>query len=255
MRRKTSRLLDKSVLLIATVLLAANTYNVPSREVWETALNGRRYFLIIPLVIVGVFGALSPIETITSRSRGQRDVTIRRQILNSLGRLLDEGSKVSPPLGMSDLGVHIWRRRRTLKHPLSGVLVRVGTYRVGTNPINKAFSPTKGVGVAGLCWKHDEEVAVDVEALRDRLSNEGEFNRYAEDNGPDSVMNFSWEQFNRLRHRGAVFATPIRNGRNKFVGCISVDASHGFDVLNGKELRDQSSLLAVVIGQAGFESV
>jgi hypothetical protein len=51
-----------------------------------------------------------------------------------------------------------------------------------------------------------------------------------------------------------VFANPIRNGRNSFIGCISVDASHGFDTLDCQELKEQMTLLSLVVGQAGIES-
>jgi hypothetical protein len=67
-------------------------------------------------------------------------------------------------------------------------------------------------------------------------------------------MNFMWDQFNKLKHRGAVFAFPVRNSRNRFVGCLSVDASHGFAVLDQPELKAQMSLLTIVIGQAGLEN-
>lgn len=68
-------------------------------------------------------------------------------------------------------------------------------------------------------------------------------------------MNLSWNDFDRFRHRGAVFASPIRNGRNRFIGCISVDVSHGYHELDGEELWAQMSLLALVIGQSGFETI
>lgn len=197
---------------------------------------------------------LTPVESLSARSRIERNVTIRRQILNSFGRLLALGNKVAPPIGINDLGLHIWRKRRSFRYPLRGVLTRVATYRVGTNPVNRPFSPPKGVGVVGLCWKLDQEVGVDVEQLASTVTTEQAYTQHIQEHGADSVMNLSWEEFNRVKHRGAVFACPIRNGRNKFVGCLSVDASHGFVTLDNQELKEQMSLLCIVIGQAGFES-
>ena len=74
------------------------------------------------------------------------------------------------------------------------------------------------------------------------------------EHGSDAVMNLPWSEFKKVRHRGAVFASPIRNGRNSFIGCISFDASHGFAELDSDELRQHLSLLCVVLGQAGIES-
>ena len=119
--------------------------------------------------------------------------------------------------------------------------------------MNRPFSPPKGVGVVGLCWKHNHEIAVDVERLAKQLPDRPAFEAYRSNNGPDSVMNFTWDDFSRVKHRGAVFAFPIRNGRGAFVGCLSVDAGHGFEALDQPELRDQMSLLTIVIGQAGLE--
>lgn len=254
MQHKTARVLDKAVVLVATLILAASTYQFPSKAFWDTLLTNRPYMLIILLAILGVFGALTPVESLSARSRIERSVTIRRQILNSFGRLLAIGNKVDPPIGINDLGLHIWRRRRTFKHPLRGILTRVATYRVGTNPVNRPFSPPQGVGVVGLCWKLDQEVGVDVEQLASSLTTEQAYAQHIQQHGPDSVMNLSWEEFNRVKHRGSVFACPIRDGRNKFVGCLSVDASHGFTTLDNQELKEQMSLLCIVIGQDGFEN-
>jgi hypothetical protein len=72
---------------------------------------------------------------------------------------------------------------------------------------------------------------------------------------PGAVMGFSWEEFKRLSHRGAVFASPIRNGRSRFVGCISFDASRGYDSLNTSRMWHELNSLCIVLGQDGFENV
>jgi hypothetical protein len=254
MRRGTARAVDRTVLLFSTLCLAGNSYHVPSRAFWDRVLGQRSYVLIVLLGLVTVFGALAPIEAWTLRSRIERSVTIRNQILSSFGRLLSISKGVRPPLPPSDPGLHVWKRRRTLVHPIIGILSRVATYRLGTAPVNRPFSPSKGVGVVGLCWKRNQEVGVDVQSLAMKLTSEEEYQVFREKNGGDAVMNLSWNDFDRLKHRGAVFASPIRNGRNGFIGCISVDASHGYQELDGEELRAQMSLLALVIGQSGFEA-
>lgn len=65
-------------------------------------------------------------------------------------------------------------------------------------------------------------------------------------------MNLSWRQFEEVRHRGAVFASPVRNGRNKFIGCVSVDASRGFTSLDTDELWSELNSVCLRIGQIGF---
>lgn len=256
MRLATARAIDRSVILLATVCLAANSYNVPSREFWEASIDGARsYVLLGLLLVVGLFGAFTPTEALSGRARENRNVAIRRQILNSFGRLLEAGETVTPPLDMGDLGLHVWRRRRSLRHPLKGILARVSTYRLGTSPVNRPFTPTRGQGVVGLCWKLDQDIGVDVESLARGISNPKDYADHVRTHGGDSVMNLSWDDFQRVKHRGAVLASPIRNGRNRFVGCLSVDASHGFNVLNSQEVKSQMSLLCVVISQVGFESV
>jgi hypothetical protein len=255
MTLKTARVLDKTAVLIAAVILSANTYGFPSQAFWDDALRNHPYIIVSLLAVIGGFGVFAPVETLSARSRSVRSVTIRQQILTAFGHLLELGNTVTPSLGVSDLGLHVWRKRRTLRHPLRGVLSRVATYRVGTNPMNRPFSPPRGIGVVGLCWKHDQEVGVDVEHLASSLTTKQQFAQYRQEHGGDAVMNLTWEQFGRLKHRGAVFAFPIRNGRNSFIGCLSVDASRGFATLNRQALKDQMSLLSIVIGQAGFESI
>lgn len=68
-------------------------------------------------------------------------------------------------------------------------------------------------------------------------------------------MGFSWEEFRRFRHRGAVFASPVRNGRSTFIGCISFDAAHGYTELDQRRMWHELNTLCIVVGQDGFENV
>lgn len=253
MKRSTAKALDKVGLLSATLALAGNTYHVPSRYFWDLLLKDRNYLLLVLLGLVGVFGALTPFESWHARSLADRNVTTRRRIMSSFGRMLDISSRISPPLAVGDLALHVWKRRRTLRHPVHGVLKRVATYRMATAPINRAFTPARGVGVVGLCWRKDHEYKFDVTPLVDLLRDEESFRRYAEEHGDEAVMNLDWIEFNQLKHRAALFATPVRNGRNKFVGCVSVDASRGFEVLDTRELIEEMSNLGLAIGREDFE--
>jgi len=68
-------------------------------------------------------------------------------------------------------------------------------------------------------------------------------------------MNLAWPDFLRVRHRGAVFASPVRDGRGEFVGCVSVDTSRGFTALHCDELWHELNSLCVLLGNDGLEQV
>jgi hypothetical protein len=255
MKRATARAVDKIALSAATVCLAANTYGLPSQEFWLSVRHEHPYLLILLLVLVALFGALTPFETWSTRSLADRSVIMKRRILSSFGKLLEMADEVRPPLDTGDLALHIWQKRRSLRHPFTGVLIRVASYRMSTSPLNRAFSPSRGVGVVGLCWANNRETAFDVEPLVELLATEESFTRYVDQHGTEAVMNLRWSEFANFRHRTAIFASPIRNGRNRFVGCISVDASRGFPTLDRRELKEEVANLALAVGREEFECV
>ncbi len=253
MKRATARAADKIALLAVTLCLAGNAYGVPSRDFWNAVRHDHPYLLVLLLLLVGVFGAFAPFESWSIRSLADRSVTMKQHILSSFGRMLEISAAVRPPLQTGDLALHIWQKKRTLRHPLSGVLVRVASYRMSTYPINRSFAPLRGVGVVGMCWAKNHDIAFDVGPLGERLTDEVSFNEYVSEHGPESVMNLQWHEFESFRHRTAIFASPIRNGRNRFVGCLSVDASHGFAMLDRRELKEEIANLALAVGREEFE--
>jgi hypothetical protein len=252
-RRATAKAADKVVLLSATLCLAGKAYDVPSKEFWGAALNNREYLPLILLAIAGIFGAFTPFESWQTRSLTDRNVTMRKRILSSFGRLLDIAAEIQPPLEMGDLALHVWKKGRTLRHPVRGVLKRVSTYRMASYPTTRPFAPTRGVGVVGLCWENDHEVHFDVTPLAEQLTDQTKFDEFVTHHGPAAVMNLPWGLFQTLKHRAALFATPIRSGRNKFVGCISVDASRGYEVLCRRDLLEEMSNLGMAVGREEFE--
>ena len=180
---------------------------------------------------------------------------MRRHVLTAFGQLIEVCTAITPAIAVSDLGLHIWQRKRNYRHPLRGELARVATYRLGASPATRRIRPTLGVGVVGLCWKLDQEVSVDVAGLARDLSDEDAFTSFRTRAGVDAVMGFSWEEFRRYRHRGAVFASPVRNGRSRFVGCVSFDVSHGYDALDLQRVWHILNSLGFVVGEDGFENV
>jgi hypothetical protein len=240
--------------MVGTVGLAGKSYHVPSARFWDSAAQQQPYLVIMLLALVGIFGALTPVEALTAQARADNALNVRKHILAGFGQIVDIARKVDPPLDINDLALHIWRIRRTPRHPVSGVLVRAATYRLGVTPPNRPFAPPKGVGVVGLCWKHDEEREMDVAALARSLDTEEKYVAYAAEHGGDAVMNLTWAQFARFAHRGVVFAHPIHNGQNRFIGCVSVDASRGHAELAGSRMQREMGVLSLVVAQAGFES-
>ncbi|WP_191252629.1 hypothetical protein [Amycolatopsis oliviviridis] len=249
----TAKAADRAVLLSATLILAGKAYNVPSKAFWDGVLHDRPYLLLVTLAVAGVFGALTPFESWQGRSFVDRNVLMRRRVLSTFGKLLEMSAKIEPPLDTGDLALHVWRRRRTWRHPVHGVLKRLSTYRMSSYPATRKFAPTRGVGAVGLCWLRDREIQFDVESLAKKLDDQAKFDDHVKRNGPESVMNLSWEMFNDLKHRAALFVTPIRNSRNRFVGCISVDASHGYGALDRRELLDEMTKLGMEIRSEDFE--
>ncbi|MGW5745485.1 hypothetical protein [Amycolatopsis sp. NPDC003861] len=255
MTRGTAKLADRFVLLLATLCLAGNAYHVPSAATWSSILQDRPYLLPIFLLIVGIFGAFTPFEQWHSRSVADQNVMMRRRILSTFGRVLEIANDIEPPLEMGDLALHVWRKRLGIRHPVSGTLERVASYRMATSPMNRPFSPTKGVGAVGICWQKDKEVRFNAAEPSEMIGSEAEFEKYVAESGHEAVMNLTWQQFQDFKHRTALFAVPIRNGRGRFIGCISVDASRGFEVLNKRVVIEEMSKLSLSIGQDDFQFV
>lgn len=255
MKLPAARAIDRFIVLAATVTLAGRQYGLPSDELWSDVEREYSYVLVTLILIAGVFGVAAPCESWSRHLHVERRLVMRRHVLTAFGQLIEVCAAVVPAIAVSDLGLHIWQRKRNYRHPLRGELTRVATYRLGASPATRRIRPTPGVGVVGLCWKLDQEVSVDVARLARDLVDEDAFASFRAQQGADAVMGFSWEDFQRYRHRGAVFATPIRNGRSRFVGCVSFDVSHGYDGLNVQRIWHILNSLSFVVGEDGFENV
>ncbi|MBM7770400.1 hypothetical protein JOD54_000604 [Actinokineospora baliensis] len=251
---RAAKLLDKAVLVAAGVALAGKANGVPSTQFWNAVVAAQPYLPVVLLVIAGIFGALTPFEWWHQRTLADRKTTMRRRILTSFGRMLEVGSRVEPPLRTGDLALHFWKVQRTWRHPVSGVLRRLSTYRMSSSPQTRTFAPPRGVGAVGLCWSHNREVKVDASRL-DELKSENEFTAYRQAHGSESVMNLDWTTFQQVRHRKALFAVPIRNAQSRFIGCISLDAGHGFDVLERSSVVEEMNALSTTMSRDDFDLV
>ncbi|MQY05181.1 hypothetical protein [Actinomadura macrotermitis] len=253
MKVSVARAVDRGVIFAATVMLACKQYGFPSERTWDS-FNGKYSFVLIGLIVIaGFFGLASPFESFTQRLRIERRVVMRRHILTAFGQLLEICKAINPPNSTSDLGLHFWQKKRTVRHPLNGELVRISTYRLGAAPATRKLRPRLGVGVVGLCWKYDQETGVNVEEVARSLVDRDTFESFRDQKGVDAVMGFTWEEFQRYSHRGAVFASPVRNARSRFVGCVSFDVSRGYDDMDVQRVWHVLNSLSFVLGQDGFE--
>ncbi|MYW05390.1 hypothetical protein [Streptomyces sp. SID3343] len=255
MRPSTAKLLDRLILLAATILMAARQYHVPSKDFWERSADDTDYLPLVLICTIGVFGALTPCQALVKRSLTAARTATRNEILTHLGGVLKIATKGSSPIDIGDVALYIWRVRRSVRHPWHGRLERVAAYRLGNVQPTRSFAPPKGVGVVGLCWKENAEQKKNVERLAVRLATAGDFESHRNAHGEDAVMGLSWLDFTRVRHRGAVFATPIRNRAGNFVGCISVDARTGYDVLAVPEFWQEINSLSQTLGKRSLQNL
>ncbi|WP_329382653.1 hypothetical protein [Streptomyces sp. NBC_01716] len=255
MKTITAKIADRSILLGATLGLAARQYDVPNKPFWSETAQERPYILLALICTVGLFGAFTPFQEHANRQRAERRSVVRQQVLQHFGKLLVIAGTARPPVETADLGLHIWLIRRSLRHPWRGYLRRVATYRLGSTPTTRSFAPIRGVGVVGLCWKRNGEVSYDVQKMAGQLTNQQEFETRRDTAGPDAVMGFSWAGFQRVSHRGAVFASPIRNRNGDFIGCISVDARHGHDAMNVDGFWHEVNSLCSRLDHEDFEVI
>ena len=255
MRLATAKVADRFVLLCASVCMVAKQYTYPDKEFWTKAVGNKPYVVVILVIVIGVFGATTPLQSLTSRGSGERRTALRQQILTHYGRMVTLAVQANPGAEISDLGLHIWKIQRPLNRLFRSRLVRLATYRLGSTPQTRAFSPMRGVGVVGLCWKRNEEVAVNVEELNRSLVGPREFDQYKASMGTDAVMGFTWEEFKRVSHRGAVFASPVRDKSGKFAGCVSVDLSSRFDEMNVGSFWHELNALCLELGRDGYQYV
>ncbi|MEU5068827.1 hypothetical protein [Streptomyces virginiae] len=251
----TAKLLDRTLLLVASVSMVARQYAFPSKSFWDPIWSGRPYIPIILIIVIGLFGAFTPFQSFVENRRKDSKAAIRQEILNHYGKLTAIALQVNPPIALQDLGLHVWRIRRSLRHPVHGFLQRVATYRLGTTPATRTFAPPKGTGVVGLCWKRNEEVSMDVEELADRLGDQEAFELHQATHGAESVMGLTWTDFQRVRHRGAVFASPIRGRGGTFLGCVSLDASKGHDSLDIPDVWHEINSLCSRLGHGALDDI
>jgi hypothetical protein len=228
MKLRAARYVEKGLALVSITALAAAKQEWPV-GVWPSVDAIAPWYVVVFLVVGGVF-SMSPLsEFLEHRKRPQRDVE-RRRIMKAYGAMLTKAAKAELPL--SDPAIHVWRKGHVR-------LKRIVTYRLDEGNLLRQFAPKKGQGVAGLCWRDASPKGCDVEALATQLKDSQALASLP----GDDVMNLTWESLRKVKHRGAVFAAPIMR-RDKVVGVVSFDASSKYQELAKAGIPEDLNSLA-----------
>jgi hypothetical protein len=213
------------------------------------------------------FGAFQPVSSI----RDQKQKPVRsvwdRHLLYTLGELIErcqqiaeesktQASSTKPALmfDFGDLGLHVWKVawHRRSEWPFYGrELERVKTVRLGLLPALRQISFYKGKGVVGKCWKLNDEVIVDNDSRYRHVQSETDWLSL----NPADRDGFSYQEFIRVRDRGAILASPVRDQRQRFIGCISIDVKTGAKFVHDNLVRGKIQQLCTGLSGSYFEGL
>ncbi len=266
------RHIDSTVLFIATVLLALREQK-EFAWLWMSELGRSSWFPLALLALGSFFGIVQPVVRWSERGQLQDRIAMDHQInsafSNILSRVLDlvhqsKDNEILQPavslqlveaddpyaLSHRDIALHIWRAKRTIRHPLVGQLVRLRAIRMASTPTTQPVIFLRGKGVTGACWERNDIVVADnISAHHDVHSQEAWL-----DVTNSTRRNLSWTEHKRSKHCGAILATPIRSGE-RFSGCISVDLPYGARILEDENLQELAQQVANRIGERRFLGV
>jgi hypothetical protein len=185
-------------------------------------------------------------------------------LLYTLGELIErcqqiaeeskaQASSTKPALifDFGDLGLHVWKVawHRRSGWPFYGrELERVKTVRLGSLPALRQISFYKGKGVVGKCWQLNDEVIVDNNARYRHVQSEADWLAL----NPADRDGFSYQEFVRVRDRGAILASPVRDHRQRFIGCVSLDVKTGASFVHDNLVRGKIQQLCTGLGGSYF---
>lgn len=254
MRSKAAAAWDKGIATVALAALAAKSQGFPDQPMWDEVTDSVPGLIPALLIIAAVF-TLGPFAARAQRSLVHRRIQLEREVLVQFGKMIRETDRVINGFRFEDLGLHAWQVKRPIWFFGEKRLRRVATYRLGGNIVLRKFEPRRGQGVVGMCWERNTEASFDVEDLAARATTESEFNALLAAEGDAAVMRLSWDEFRQVCHRGAVFASPIRDDNHNFRGCLSLDAKAGYAVLASSELPELLNELALRMQAHGFDEM
>jgi hypothetical protein len=267
MFRRLPEWIDAIAVIVFSAVLATRQ---GSQFKWFWAYPPVAHAAWIPLSLTTVaafFGAFQPASSFRERRTRPSKQVWDRHLLYALGDLiarcqwLAEESKVAAAKGslpltfdFGDLGLHVWKVawHRRGEWPFYGrELERIRTVRLGSLPALRQISFYKGKGVVGRCWQLNDEVIVDNDSRYGNVRSEEDWLRLP----ATERDSFSYQEFIRVRDRGAILASPIRDQRQKFIGCVSVDLRSGIIFLQDKIVRGKVQQLCIGLEGSFFEGL
>ncbi len=254
MRSTAAAALDKGIATATLVALAAKSQNFPDQRLWD-GITGRVPVLVPILLVIATIFTLGPFAARAQRSLVSRRTELEREVFVQFGKMIREADRAVTRFRFEDLGLHAWRVKRPWWILGEKRLQRVATYRLGGNVVLRKFEPKRGQGVVGMCWEHNAEAAFDVESLAAAVDDEAKFNALRATRGDDAVMKLPWNEFQQVRHRGAVFASPIRDDNHNFRGCLSLDAKGDYAALSASTVPELLNELALRMQAHGFDEM
>jgi hypothetical protein len=176
-----------------------------------------------------------------------------QKLINEMGKTPKSSSKIVP-FHWPDLALHVWRVTwvAQLRPPfIAHELLRIRTVRLGSLPALRPVRFYRGKGVVGTSWLRNDEVIVDNESRYSQVDSEAEWNKlsYQQRDG------LNYREFTLVRDRGAILASPIRDSKGRFIGCVSVDIRHGSELLHDESLRNEIQQLCIGLGGTYFEGL
>ncbi|MBF6330627.1 hypothetical protein [Nocardia transvalensis] len=254
MRSRAAAAWDKGIATAALALLAAKNQNFPDQRLWADIAD--RVPVVVPalLIVVAVF-TLGPFAARAQQSLVDRRTQLEREIFIQFGRMIREADRVIDGFQFEDLGLHAWQVKRPWWFVGGKRLHRVAIYRLGGNIVLRKFEPRRGQGVVGMCWDRNAEADFDVESLASRAKTKAVFEAVRAAEGDTAVMGLTWDEFLQVRHRGAVFASPIRDCNHNFRGCLSLDAKSDYAALASSAVPELLNELASRMQAHGFDEM
>jgi len=215
------RLLQGTIVAIATVIMLLRGGHVPSRDFWRD----KEAVVVVAALTLGS----SAFAQAVGSYRRERGLAFELEVQDVLKatqiRLVETAA-----LDWKDVGLHAFMVRRKWPRPWQPVLVRAGRWRLHSTPPVTGVRWTKGKGVIGLCWARMQDVGVDLtKDWGDPAQEMSEDEWHALP--AERRYGLTYPEYQRVHNYGAIVASPLIVD-DVFKGCVSVDApGEGFDAL------------------------
>lgn len=204
--------------IVQAVIVAATTSVLTVRQVNQDFRLSTEWTVVV-MVALFVAGVIPP--TIDGIGRLFQ---LRRGKLSKKGDQLVKSAfrQIADRCGLDwrEIRVGAYLVRRTMRHPVCGIHVRIAQIRLTSHPRSSHVAWTKGKGVIGQCWVTRQPIAQDLSKSFRGLKNGDEVKWMDADSS--QTMGFSYEEFRSTKDYGAVVATPIVT-KGRYRGCMALD--------------------------------